>query len=113
VAAGEAMAQKIGQLLPHLLSHRHRGRLFTVRSNQLSRPDSGANLALRPPVTWELLSYSWQLYGTGTSTIRCRGARASSLRVRPRWQDLPCDFFIGKDRSKSETQTHCQSLRVP
>ena len=39
-----SMARWIRQLLPHLLSHRCPGRLFTVRSNQLSRPDSGANL---------------------------------------------------------------------
>ena len=43
-STGTSMARWIRQLLPHLLSHRCPGRLFTVRSNQLSRPDSGANL---------------------------------------------------------------------
>eukprot|EP01047_Picozoa_sp_COSAG01_P036294 COSAG01_NODE_2830_length_6998_cov_17.705754_7_plen_78_part_00 len=51
-----SMARWNRQLLPNLLSHRARCRLFTVRSNQLSRPDPGANLALRPPVTRELYS---------------------------------------------------------
>jgi hypothetical protein len=39
-----SMARWNRRLPPHLLSHRARCRLFTVRSNQLSRPDSGANL---------------------------------------------------------------------
>jgi hypothetical protein len=55
-STGTSMAQKRRPQLPVPTSHRGPGRLFTVRSNQLSGPDSGANLALRPPVTRELYS---------------------------------------------------------
>lgn len=44
-STGTAMAQKMRQQLPDPTSHRGPCRLFTVKSNQLSRPDSEATFA--------------------------------------------------------------------
>jgi hypothetical protein len=44
-STGTSMARWNRQLLPHLLSHRGPGRLFTVSSSELSRPDSEATFA--------------------------------------------------------------------
>jgi hypothetical protein len=58
-STGTSMARWNRRRPPHLLSHRRPGRLFTVRSNQLSRPDSGANLGRETSlaVTRELYTY--------------------------------------------------------